>query len=203
MLGAGVLVRFIAALDQIYVGNTTCSKSQGEHESREVFITLHHSLIPKIQTVPEILLKQLSSRMNGDELLPLRGPSPICGGDPEAELRQPCTIVTLHIPIRVRVHQHHLKQNTHPRSRQSHWRIAHEEFLAMKRFAAGLPKPCSPIRRKGLIEDVANGNTFPPRTIHQSQFLGTRHNVRHASSKLSRPRTALFFPGNFPSYLYH
>ena len=66
----------------------------------------------------------------------------------------------------------------------------------MKRFATGLPKPCSfPMRGFRRIEDAVNGNTFPPRPTYQAQFSGTRHNVRHSSSKSSRPRTALFFPG--------
>jgi hypothetical protein len=61
---------------------------------------------------------------------------------------------------------------------------SHEELLEMKRFVTGLPKPCSSsVRRNLLIEDGFSRNTL------------YSHNVRYSSSKPSRPRTALFFPG--------
>ncbi|KAG0646024.1 Malonyl -acyl carrier transacylase, partial [Hyphodiscus hymeniophilus] len=65
----------------------------------------------------------------------------------------------------------------------------------MKRFATGLPKPsCSTIPRNAH-DGAVNGNIFPHRTAYQAQPVSARRDVRHSSSKFSRPRTALFFPG--------
>merc|ERR1712230_149739 len=64
----------------------------------------------------------------------------------------------------------------------------------MKRLVTGLSKPCSHARQATIVEDVGYGGGFC-----KQQYISprTRQQVRHASSKISRPRprTALFFPG--------
>lgn len=63
----------------------------------------------------------------------------------------------------------------------------------MKRFASGLPKLSRP---RSVIEHIAsapNGLILGSASITQCQCLQSQR--RHASSKPSRPRTAIFFPG--------
>jgi hypothetical protein len=67
----------------------------------------------------------------------------------------------------------------------------HEEGLhGMKRLAIGLSRPCKDARRTSLTR----GGTFCCHNQFESPAKG--YQIRHASTQTSRPRTALFFPGN-------
>ncbi|KAL2073761.1 hypothetical protein VTL71DRAFT_11087 [Oculimacula yallundae] len=65
----------------------------------------------------------------------------------------------------------------------------------MKRLVTGFPKPCSHARINTLLEDIATSNGVGICRRQQIISHCTRQQIRHASSKKSRPRTALFFPG--------
>lgn len=68
-------------------------------------------------------------------------------------------------------------------------------LLTMKRLATGLPKPCSTTRRISTIEDSVGFSHSRQQLGHQPRHPHTQQQIRNASSKVSRPRTALFFPG--------
>lgn len=75
--------------------------------------------------------------------------------------------------------------NTTPPDRALIRRCQHEgELLAMKRLARGFPSPCSNVGRKLVTGDIKG-----------LSLLSAPSTIRHGSSKASRPRTALFFPG--------
>jgi hypothetical protein len=66
----------------------------------------------------------------------------------------------------------------------------------MKRLANGLAKPCSSARRVPLGDDILVSRCS--RAPYPSP--GPQQQTRHASSRGSRPRTALFFPGIYLSF---
>ena len=67
--------------------------------------------------------------------------------------------------------------------------------LTMKRLVTGLPKPCSTTRRISTIEDSVGSSHSRQQLGHQPRHPHAQQQIRNASSKVSRPRTALFFPG--------